>query len=63
MLDVLTQHVGPKMMLKGVSGGGGAAMVLENIMMKTNLKLGGSNFNLVTPDVFKRAIRNQQDVL
>ena len=51
------------MMLKGVSGGGGAAMVLENIMMKTNLKLGGSNFNLVTPDVFKRAIRNQQDVL
>ncbi|KAL7080707.1 hypothetical protein ACQ4LE_000492 [Meloidogyne hapla] len=60
--DVLTQHVGPKMTAKGVGGGGGGAMIFENIMMKTNLKMGGSNYNLVTPDVFKRAIRNNQDV-
>lgn len=48
---------------KGASGGGGGAMVLENIIMKTNLKIGGSNYNLVTPDVFKRAARNNQDIL
>jgi len=62
-IDILTQHVGPKMMSKGVGGGGGGAMIFENILMKTNLKMGGSNFNIVTPDVFKRAIRNNQDVL
>jgi len=51
------------MMSKGVGGGGGGAMIFENILMKTNLKMGGSNFNIVTPDVFKRAIRNNNDVL
>jgi hypothetical protein len=50
-------------MQKGAAGGGGAAMVVENILMKTNLKLGGVNYGLTTSRIFKQATRNQQDTL
>jgi hypothetical protein len=60
---VLTQHISPEIMQKGAAGGGGAAMVVENILMKTNLKLGGANYNLTTSNMFKQATRNQQDTL
>ena len=45
---MLTQHISPEIMKKAAGGGGGAAMVIENLLMKTNLKLGGVNYFLVT---------------
>ena len=59
---MLTLHVSPEIAQKGTSQGGGAAMVLENILMKLNLKLGGANFNLVTSTAYKQASRSQADV-
>jgi hypothetical protein len=50
-------------MKKCVAGGDEAAMVIESILMKTNLKLGGANYGLTTSAMFKRAARSPQDIL
>jgi hypothetical protein len=39
--SIVTQHVSSKTMVKAIKGDGGAGMVLDNILMKTNLKMGG----------------------
>jgi hypothetical protein len=59
---VLTQHISPEIMQKG-AGRDGAAMVIENILMKMNLKLGGANYGLTTSHMFKQAARNSEDIL
>ncbi|KAL7076620.1 hypothetical protein ACQ4LE_004120 [Meloidogyne hapla] len=64
---IITQHIGPDMAKKGAGmangGPGGAAMVRENILLKTNLKLGGINYGLITSQAFMRIARIGEDIL
>ena len=58
---IQTQHISPEIMHKGISDRG-AQMVLDNILLKTNLKLGGINWSLVTPRVQMTANRTEEDI-
>jgi hypothetical protein len=40
---------------------GGAQMVIENILLKTNLKLGGINYVLKTSNAFQCVNRSRSD--
>ena len=59
--EIQTQHISPEIMHKGISDRG-AQMVLDNILLKTNLKLGGINWSLVTPQVQRNANRTEEDI-
>lgn len=49
-------------MQKGISDRG-AIMVLDNILMKTNLKMGGVNYDISTAQAFRQANRIQHDIM
>ncbi|KAL3114903.1 hypothetical protein niasHT_011339 [Heterodera trifolii] len=59
---VLTQHVAPKTVDKAL-GRQGAIMVLDNIMLKTNLKMGGANYEICAAQAFKEANRIRHDII
>ncbi len=52
--SIVTQHVSLGTMSKALRGDGGAGLVLDNILMKTNLKLGGLCHVLRTPAAMQR---------
>uniref|UniRef100_A0A183C8T7 Piwi domain-containing protein n=1 Tax=Globodera pallida TaxID=36090 RepID=A0A183C8T7_GLOPA len=59
---VLTQHVSPKIMDKAI-GRQGAIMVLDNIMLKMNLKMGGANYDICAAQAFKQANGIRNDIV
>uniref|UniRef100_A0A914I7V1 Piwi domain-containing protein n=1 Tax=Globodera rostochiensis TaxID=31243 RepID=A0A914I7V1_GLORO len=59
---VLTQHVSPKIMEKA-TGRQGAIMVLDNIMLKMNLKMGGVNYDICAAQAFKQANGLRHDIV
>ncbi|KAL3102238.1 hypothetical protein niasHS_003647 [Heterodera schachtii] len=59
---VLTQHVSPKIVDKA-TGRQGAIMVLDNIMLKMNLKMGGANYEIYAAQAFKQANGIRHDIL
>ncbi|KAL3088023.1 hypothetical protein niasHS_009309 [Heterodera schachtii] len=59
---IVTQHVSPKIVEKA-TGPRGAIMVLDNIMLKMNLKLGGANYDICTAQAFKQANGIRHDII
>uniref|UniRef100_A0A914H5X1 Piwi domain-containing protein n=1 Tax=Globodera rostochiensis TaxID=31243 RepID=A0A914H5X1_GLORO len=59
---VLTQHVTPKIM-NTAAGHHGAIMVLDNIMLKMNLKMGGVNYDICAAQAFKQVNGLRHDIV